>query len=276
MGEALAAPTAEAEVHVREQFFANADETGWYEGKQNGRHRRAWLWVFATTVVSVFRIAFSRGGEVVKEVLGDDFTGFLCTDRWSGYNWFDLALRQVCWSHLTRDFQGFIDRGGVGGRIGEKLMVQRNKLFRWWHRVRDGTLSRRVFQRRSMSVRREVGRLLRDAVARASGKTAGMAKEMLKVEEAFWTFIDVEGLEPTNNFAERCIRHGVMYRKTSFGTQSQAGSRFVERMLTVITTLNLQRRNALDFLIRALHAHRTGTVGPSLLPQTSQKLALAA
>lgn len=276
MGEALAPHAAEAEGHVREQLVANADETGWYEGKKDGRHRRAWLWVFATSLVAVFRISFSRGGAVVKEVLGQDFTGFLCTDRWSGYNWFDLGLRQVCWSHLTRDFQGFIDRGGVGGRIGERLMAQRNTLFRWWHRVRDGTMSREVFQRRSMPLRREVGRLLRDAASRATGKTAGMAEEMLKVEEAFWTFIDVEGVEPTNNFAERCVRHGVMYRKTSFGTQSPAGSRFVERMLTAVTTLTLQKRNVLDFLTRALRAHRTGTPAPSLLPGAVDQLAPAA
>ena len=265
-GEALAAPATEAERHVREQLVTNADETGWYEGKKDGRHRRAWLWTFATTAVVVFRIAFSRGGEVVREVLGQDFTGFLCTDRWSGYNWFDLGLRQVCWSHLTRDFQGFIDRGGAGGRIGEALMVQRNKMFRWWHRVRDGTLSRDDFARRMTPVRREVARLLRDAASRAKGKTRGMAVEMLKLEEAFWTFVDVDGVPPTNNFAERCIRHGVMYRKTSFGTQSAAGSRFVERMLTVLTSLNLQHRNVLDFLTDALRAHRTGTTPPSLLP----------
>lgn len=203
---------------------------------------------------------------MVKEVLGRDFTGFLCTDRWSGYNWFDLGLRQVCWSHLTRDFQGFIDRGDAGGHIGEALMVQRNKMFRWWHRVRDRTLSRDDFARRMTPVRREVARLLRDAASRAKGKTKGMALEMLKVEEAFWTFVDVEGVEPTNNFAERCIRHGVMYRKTSFGTQSAAGSRFVERMLTTLTSLNLQHRNVLDFLTDALRAHRTGTTPPSLLP----------
>jgi transposase len=266
MGKALATPAAEAERHVREQLITNADETGWYEGKKDGRHRRAWLWTFATSAVVVFRIAFSRSGEVVKEVLGHDFTGFLCTDRWSGYNWFDLGLRQVCWSHLTRDFQGFIDRGGAGGRIGEALAVQRNKMFRWWHRVRDGTLSRDDFARRMTPVRREVLRLLRDAASRANGKTKGMALEMLKVEEAFWTFVDVEGVEPTNNFAERCIRHGVMYRKTSFGTQSAAGSRFVERMLTALTSLNLQHRNVLDFLTDALRAHRAGTAPPSLLP----------
>ncbi len=276
MSEALATPTDEAVAHVREQDNANADESGWAEGKKDGRNRRAWLWVFATSLVVVFRISFSRGADVVKEVLGETFTGFLGTDRWVGYNWFDLGLRQICWSHITRDFQGFIDRGGVGGSIGAALMAERHKMFRWWHRVRDGTMTRAVFQQRMKPVRRRVGRLLREATSRAMGKTAGMATEMLKLEEALWTFIDAEGVEPTNNFAERCIRHAVMYRKTSFGTQSASGSRFVERTLTVFTTLNLQKRNVLDFLTEALRAHRNGTTPPSLLPQHVAPLALAA
>lgn len=277
MGEALATPTTEAEAYVRAATIANADESGWYEGKKGGRARRAWIWTFATSLVVVFRIAFSRGSDVAKEVLGESFNAILGTDRWGGYNWYDLALRQICWSHLTRDFQGFIDRGGVGARIGRELMTERNKMFRWWHRVRDGTLRREVFEQRMKPVRLRVARLLGEAAARATGKTAGMANEMLKVEEAFWTFVDVEGVEPTNNFAERCIRHAVMLRKTSFGTQSPAGSRFVERVLTALTSLNLQKRNVLDFLTLALRAHRTGRRAPSLLPQqVVARLAIAA
>jgi transposase len=276
MGEALATPTAEAVAYVREATIANADESGWYEGKKDGRARRAWIWTFATSLVVVFRIAFSRGGDVAKDVLGENFNAFLGTDRWGGYNWYDLALRQICWSHLTRDFQGFIDRGGVGGRLGRELMLERNRMFRWWHCVRDGTLARAVFEMRMGPVRRRVARLLGEASVRAESKTAGMAVEMLKVEEAFWTFVDVEGVEPTNNFAERCIRHAVMLRKTSFGTQSSDGSRFVERVLTALTSLNLQKRNVLDFLTLALRAHRTGGCAPSLLPQQAAPLALAA
>lgn len=276
MGEALAAPTAEAEAYVREQDAACADESGWYEGKKDGRNRRAWIWTFATSLVVVFRISFSRGGDVAKAVLGENFTGFLGSDRWAGYNWYDLGLRQICWSHLTRDFQGFVDRGGDGARIGRLLMTERNKMFRWWHRVRDGTLSRDEFSLRMKPVRRKVARLLREAESRANGKTAGMAAEMLKLEEAFWTFIDAEGVEPTNNFAERCIRHAVMYRKTSFGTQSNSGSRFVERVLTALTTLNLQNRNVLDYLTLALRAYRTGATPASLLPQSIATLSIAA
>ena len=269
MSAALSAPVAEAERYVREQDAANLDETGWYEGKANGSHRRAWLWLAATALVAVFRISSSHGSEVAKALLGEDFAGFLTTDRWSAYNWYDTALRQVCWSHLTRDFQGFIDRGGEGAPIGQALMVERNRMFKWWHRVRDGTLSREDFERRMRDVEQKVGLLLRQAEVCAEEKTAGTAAKILQLEEAMWTFVQVEGLEPTNNFAERLLRPAVMYRKTSFGTQSPEGSRFVERILTAVTTLDLQRRNVLEYLTDLLSAHRRGLPLPSLLPFTT-------
>jgi transposase len=275
MSATLEAPAQEALAYVQEQSLANADETGWTEGKAEGRAKRAWLWVLATQLVCVFRIATSRGSEIAKELLGD-FAGILTTDRWCGYNWFDLGLRQLCWSHLTRDFQAFIDRGGVGGRIGRALLRQRNRMFKWWHRVRDGTLTRKVFQRRMLKVEQAVGRLLRETAVCPDKKTAGTAREILKLEQAMWTFVDVPGVEPTNNFGERTVRPSVMYRKTSFGTQSPEGSRFVERILTAVMTLKLQRRNVLEYLTNALRAHRRGQPTPSLLPAGGSELALAA
>lgn len=277
MSAGLCAPMVEAEAFVQQEEFANLDETGWWEGKEDGRAKRAWLWVMATALVTVFRISGSRGGEVAKNLLGN-FAGFLGTDRWCAYNWYQTGLRQLCWSHLTRDFQSFIDRGGEGAKIGCALMRQRNRMFQWWHRVRDGTLSQDNFEAQMQKVMRRVGRLLREAVARAEARTAGMAAEILKLEPAMWTFVQVEGLEPTNNFAEQTIRQAVMYRKTCFGTQSPEGSRFVERILTAVTTLKLQRRNVLDFLTATLHAHRRRLPPPSLLPllELPPQLAIAA
>ena len=273
---ALESQVAEAEEFVREQNVVHADETGWAEGRHDGRARRAWLWVAASALVSVFRISRSRGSEVAKSLL-DGFVGFLVTDRWSAYNWYDAGLRQLCWSHLTRDFQGFIDRGREGARIGRLLMNERDKMFRWWHRVRDKSMSRRDFVERMKKVESRVGRLLREAVVRAEAKTAGMAKEMLKLEHAMWTFVQVESLEPTNNFGERTIRHAVMFRKTSFGTQSPDGSRFVERILTAVTSLRAQKRNVLEHLTETLRAHRRSQRAPSLLPRAPiSKLAIAA
>jgi transposase len=277
MSQALSTPVEQAEEYARNQDSVHMDETGWVEGKADGRGRRAWLWLMATTLVCVFRISTSRGSEVAKTLLGRDFAGFLTTDRWSAYVWHDVALRQLCWSHLTRDFQAFIDRGGEGARIGRALMDERNRMFKWWHRVRDGTMARDEFERRMRKVERKVGRLMREAVASAEEKTAATASKILELEQALWTFVQVEGLEPTNNFGERLLRHGVIYRKTSLGTQSSDGSRFVERILTAVMTLKLQSRNVLEYMTEVLRAHRRGLPIPSLLPvTTSRQAALAA
>lgn len=273
MAEALAKAVLEAGEYVRAADRAHADETGWVEGRQEGRGKRAWLWMVATALVAVFHIDKSRGGKVARALLGEDFAGLLVSDRWSGYEWYDAGLRQVCWAHLTRDFQGFIDRGGKGGQLGEELMHQRNRFFTWYHQVREGSLPREDFEKRMPEVEHEVGQLLRRAAVCAEKKTAGMAREMLRWEKCLWTFVDVPDLEPTNNFGERCLRHAVMYRKTSFGTQGPGGSRFVERILTVVTTLKLQRRGVLEFLTDTLKAHRRGHSTPSLLP-TPQVLQL--
>jgi transposase len=277
VSDALAPATAEALASVQASEAVNADETGFAQGREGGRAARAWLWVVANALVVVFHIARNRSGKVARHLLGADFAGFLTTDRWSAYEWVDAGLRQLCWAHLTRDFQGFIDRGGRGGHIGRELMRERNRFFTWYHRVRDGTLTREHFEIRMRGVERRVGQLLRKAARRAEKKTAGMAREILQREQCLWTFVDVPGLEPTNNFGERCIRHAVMYRKTSFGTQSEEGSRFVERIFTATTTLKLQGRDVLAFLSDTLAAHRRGLRGPSLLPTTPlPQLALTA
>jgi transposase len=274
MAEALESAVGEVREEVRQAERVHADETGWVQGRAGGRGQRAWMWLVATGSMAVFHINPSRGGKVARALLGEDFAGLLVSDRWSGYEWHDAGLRQVCWAHLTRDWQGFIDRGAEGGRLGEALMRQRNRFFAWYNQVRDGRLGREEFEKRMPEVEREVGRLLREAAVCAEKKTAGMAREMLRWEKCLWTFVDVPELEPTNNFAERCLRHAVMYRKTSFGTQSQEGSWFVERVLTAVTTLKLQRRDVLGFLSDTLKAHRRGLSTPSLLP-TAQAARLA-
>jgi len=276
MAEALEPAVCEAREEVRRADRVHADETGWVEGREGGRAGRAWLWLVATEQVAVFHIARSRGGKVARELLGEDFAGLLVSDRWGGYEWHDAGLRQVCWAHLLRDFQGFIDRGGQEeAQVGEALVKQVKCFFGWYNRVREGRLGRARFERKMRAVERQVGSLLRRARECAEKKTAGMAREILRWEKCLWTFVDVPGLEPTNNFAERCLRHAVMYRKTSFGTQGPEGSRFVERILTAVTSLKLQQRGVLDFLTGTLHARRRRRPTPSLLPSQAA-LAVAA
>jgi transposase len=258
---ALAAPHEEAREHVKMAAVVHADETSWRENK-----KKAWLWVAATPLVSVFLVATSRGAKVAKELLGETFAGYLVTDRWSAYRWVETVLRQLCWSHLLRDFQSWVDAGGAAAHFGKDLLTHARRMFKWWHKVRDGTLTREGFEKKMMPLATKVSVLLTEAALCRKRPVAGMAKEMLKLEDAMWTFVHVEGVEPTNNFGERTIRHAVLWRKGSFGTDSADGSRFVERMLTAIATLRQQRRNVLEFITEACTAVLKNAPAPSLLP----------
>jgi transposase len=145
-------------------------------------------------------------------------------------------------------------------------------MFTWWHRVREGTLKRSSFRSYMSPLRREVERLLEAGSRCGVPKTEGTCRGILKRREALWTFVQVEGVEPTNNTGERSIRPGVLWRKGSFGTQSEAGSRFVESMMTVVSTLKQQKRNVLDYLISACEAALRGEAPPSLLPARDEEL----
>jgi transposase len=261
--EALSEPVEEAREYVKEQPVVHMDETGWREANQ-----KAWLWVAATSLVTVFLIRCSRGGKVAREMLGETFSGILNSDRWSAYNWVPVSLRQLCWSHLLRNFQAFVERGGESQCIGKAILAQTERMFDWWYRVRDGTMTRATFRAKMKAVQQEVGELLRQGTACAHSKTAGTCRDILKREEALWTFVHVEGVEPTNNLGERQVRHGVLWRKMCFGTQSEAGSRFAERIMTVVATLKQQRRNVLDYLTEVCDAANWGRPAPSLLPTT--------
>lgn len=260
MSEALAAPVAEAHAYVQKQPVVHGDETGWRENR-----KRAWLWVAASTAVTVFLVHAKRGAEAARELLGQ-FAGILVTDRWNAYGQWALERRQLCWAHLKRDFQFMSERGKSAGRIGAELVNLTKQMFRVWHRVRDGTLTRPVFRRRIEPIRERMEMLLKNGAACHDRKVSGMCLKMLKVYPAFWTFTRIEGVEPTNNHAERSIRPAVLWRKNSFGTHSAAGSRFVERMMTVVVTLRQQGKNVLDYLSVASKAPLQGTQAPSLLP----------
>ena len=259
--DAISQPVDEARGYVRSQPVAHLDETGWRQA-----HQKAWLWVAATKLVTVFLIRLSRGSQVAKEILGETFQGIVVSDRWSAYNWLSTLLRQLCWAHLLRDFQAFVERGGASQSIGEALLAQAELMFQGWHQLRDGTISRTAFQENMQPVQHKVGKLLRQGADCDHQRTAGTCRDILKREEALWTFVRVEGIEPTNNLGERQVRPGVLWRNHSFGTQSQAGSRFAERIMTVVATCKQQQRNALDYLTQACDAANRSQQAPSLLP----------
>ena len=139
---AIAQVVEDARVYVRSQKAVHQDETGWREGSQ-----KAWLWVLASQYVTVFRIDLHRSAEVAKKMLGTDFKGILNSDRWSAYNWLDNRYRQLCWSHLQRDFQAFVERGADSQTLGEALLTCAHQLFSWWHLVQKSSLSRTQFQK---------------------------------------------------------------------------------------------------------------------------------
>jgi transposase len=268
--EALTAPYNELAISVHRAGAANIDETSWRQDR-----KKAWLWVTVTKVATVFTIAGSRAGDVAKALLGGEPDQVVTSDRFSAYDWIAAFWRQVCWAHLRRDFQAMIDRGGDGERIGERLSGSSHRLFRSWHRVRDGALDWEPFQERMRRLRREVRRALEDGSRCRCAKTAATCFEILKVEEGLWTFARVRGIEPTNNASERALRFAVIWRRISGGTDSQAGSRFVERMLTVVGTCRLQGRNVLEYLTSCFEADRRGQAIPSLLPARQADIKVA-
>jgi transposase len=243
---AVAAPVETAREFVRHQAVNHVDETGWRE-----QSRLNWLWVNATEQVTVFHFAAKRDAATAREVIGRARTSIITTDRYLGYSWLATERRQVCWAHLKRDFQAISERSGESREIGEALLVQTKEVFRLWHQLRDGGLSRHKFQRLIAVVRPRVKELLDKGSECRSSKTRGTCRRIRTLEAALWTFARMRGVEPTNNFAERALRRAVLWRRKSFGTQSEAGSRFVERILSVVATLRQQGRDVMEYLTAA-------------------------
>ena len=261
VSRALKAPFEEVLAHVQQSNRVHADETGWREDK-----KKAWLWVAVTAIATVFLVRAGRGKQAAKELLGEAFLGVLTTDRWPGYNWVETVRRQLCWSHLKRDFKSFLDYGSEAKSLAERLLSETRKLFRVWYRCRDGTMTRAELQLASQSARRKILALLEEGKALPTRKVAGMCREILKLQAALFTFITVEGVEPTNNAAERAVRFAVLLRKGCFGSDSAKGSRFIERFLTARATLRTQKRDLYTYLQAACTAALHGTAAPSLLP----------
>ena len=258
---AVAAPVAEAWDHVQRQAAVNLDETGWHEARA-----RAWLWTAAAAGVTVFAIRRHRRREVIGELLGPHCTAIVGSDRYSAYGHLPVARRQLCWAHVRRTFEEFVARGGEAAGVGQRLLAHADLLFTWWHRVRDGTLQRSSFQTYVSDLRARVRFELWYGEQLADAQTAATCANLRAIEPALWTFVRQPGVEPTNNQAERALRHGVVWRHTSFGTHSPAGSRFVERLLTVHESLRQQGRRVLEYLTCACQAALRQEPPPSLLP----------
>lgn len=243
------------------QTHLNADETGTKES-----NTKAWLWTFVASMFTVFAVRATRAATAVDQLITDAFSGIVTCDRAKMY--WRVGRIQWCWAHLKRDFQGLIDRGdSQTKRLGYDLRRMTCKLFEHWQQYRDGTISRAAFVRRMAPVRREVERLLLRGINTGNKSLVGICQELYAHREWLWMFVRHEGIEPTNNAGERALRHAVIWRKLSFGTQSAKGSRFVETMLTVIETCRQQNRNTFEYLTATMEARLSGRPAPSLLPR---------
>ena len=260
VSEALAAPVAAARQFTQKQRVQYVDETSWQESTQ-----AKWLWINATADVTAFHLLHHRNAQCAQTVIDKQAKGIVTTDRYSGYQWLPKQRRQICWAHLKRDFQAIAERAGDAGKLGAQLLAQVQVMCKQWHDCRASD-NHSQLARKLLPVKGEIKKLLQAGCQLSHQKTRHTCQHILKVWEALWTFVRVAGVEPTNNNAERPLRRAVLWRRKSFGTQSAAGSAFVARILTTITTLRQQKRNVLAYLAEACSAALTQTPPPSLLP----------
>ena len=277
VSEAVSGAVIEAQAYIQQQPIVGVDETGFKQRNgdgQNAAKTSGWLWVAVTPLIISFQVILSRASSAAQTVLGSAFTGFITSDRCPAYNWVNVANRQVCWAHLKRDFLQISERVGASAEIGESLLFQEKLLFNLWHQFRNEKLTRseltqavEPIQAKFSSILIEAAELSIDEHEKTPlAKTVRTCRNLLKLFNSLWLFVREEGVEPTNNAAERAIRPAVIWRRTSFGSDSAAGSEFVSRLLTVVSSLNLQERNILDFLVESISAARSGEIPPSLLP----------
>jgi transposase len=264
MSTALGPIVATAAAAAQQVAVANLDETGWRQGR-----RRVWLWTMVTATVTVFRIDRHRSGAVVQDLLGPAWAGIVGSDRYPAYKCLPLPQRQVCWAHARRDFQRLVDYGPGTRPVGARLLAITAQVFELWHRFKAGEVARTDLRVLVGRVAAEMAAVLATGAERGHPLAQTLCREYQAVWPALWTFIVVDGVEPTNNAAEQALRPAVLWRKGSFGTHSAAGSRFVERMLTVSATCRQHGWDLLAFLVAALTAAQCGTAPPSLLPALS-------
>jgi transposase len=258
-GDALQDPYEDLIGRVRRSGALNMDETGW---RLQGKNRT--LWGAFTDRHAVLRVAENRHEDRARELLGDT-TAVVTSDRWWAYNHLPLKRRQICWSHLKRDFQAQAEGLGAEKEFGDAGLACCEQLFAAWHTYQQ-TADRDELKTTILTVRRQLKPLLRKYSGKAPRykRTRGLAHNLLKVWPALWTFTKHEGVTPTNNHAERGLRGAVIYRKLSLGSQSEDGETRIGRLLSAHTTCRLQDRSFHGYLTQLLTATARGEPTPLL------------
>lgn len=261
VSEAVAAAVQAAEATLSTSTLAWIDETGW---RQKGVRR--WLWGASTNEVSCFAINTKRGAAQFEAWFDSTFNGVLHSDRWVVYGRLTPEQRQLCWAHLLRDVQGIADAKGAGAIAARALLPEAHALFSSWHRFCRDEIDRPTLQTLAapfITAFRTFG--CDGETQRADKKWYGLGRDSVRWAPAVFRFIDVEGVEPTNNREERNLRHAVQWRRITQGTRSEAGSKFVGRILTVLGTCTLQHLDTLRFVKDSVLAALHGRPPPSLL-----------
>ena len=257
---ALASAFDEVQQAVAAAPGINVDETGW---KQAGKS--VWLWTVVSALATLFCVKATRSAKMLRTIIGEAYSGIVTSDRGRWYMWLDDRRHQLCWAHLIRNLRALAERHcGLGEWAGDVLELS-GMVFRLWHLFREGTLTRAELQVVLEPIQAILHALVETGSRRSDAGT-GLCMELLHHWEALWTFAREEGLEPTNNAAEQALRPAVLWRKGCFGAQSDAGNRFVERILTVSATCRQQQRHLLTFLTASVEASWQGRPAPSLFP----------
>jgi transposase len=260
---ALADAYQRIQAEVRSSPVKNIDETGWRE-----RGIRNWLWTAATSTSALFLIHAKRGFAGLQALLGETIEGIVSSDRWSAYARLNPENRQICWAHLKRDFQKLVDRGGPSEAVGRSGLEVTQCLFADWWEFREGMIDRKRLASRLNRIRAEFLAELELGCRSPDKKTARFCRNLLSIDRALWSFGEVEGVEPTNNHAERILRPAVLWRKCSFGNQSRSGREFTQRILTVVQTAKLRQQQPLDLLCESILSYRLSRSAPQMPSQT--------
>jgi len=263
MSAVLADPWAELRAAIQQAEVVHADETTWrLAGAQQ------WLWVAASALLACYRIDPSRSQAAAKALLGEDFGGFVVSDRYAGYHFLDILQQQLCWCHVIRQLIEVSQRSGATGRRGIKLVTLARAVIAAHRAYLTDGHDPEWLAAQLEPLREQIRALLDQCAAGRHTRTANLAAGLLDEYEALWTFADVPELaiDPTNNAAERAVRHAVLMRKLQGGTQSDRGNRWIERVQSVRETCRLQQRPVLAWLVDAAAAAHHRLPAPSLLP----------
>jgi transposase len=245
---------------VRQAEVKYADETSW---KLWGK--LCWLWAAAIAGACVFVIHAQRGAKGLAAILGNSIEGLVHSDRWHVYLQVPEERRQICWAHLKRDFQKIVDCGGLSVFVGRRGLRIVGELFVAWRAFQAGNITRPRLQELIAPVKRRLDKTLLEGAFGDDARVAKFCENLISLEPALWNFTQTEGVEPTNNYMERLVRLAVLWRRRSFGCNSESGCRFVERILTVVQTCRLRNRNTVEYLRQAVEAYRKGETCPSLI-----------